>query len=643
MPFQIGNRFPPATISDSRINSIRNSDIPPEMKVWENIKEFFCQTNKADALECIRKIFHPPVITTREDVAGRFEQLRSLAYPAYEENIQSALNEENHFRILGENSREILLLTLNDLGEYIVESEGYSAIHPLTTSSQRAEDYEAVWSDWIRTSPPNEVKDRNEIVEQMRGLLKDNSTSLGIFSSNVSSLPPIPEGVKSLDLRYMNNLRTIPVLPDNLKTLVIDSCKNLDISNMPTALETLEIESAKKISSLPDRVRNLSITECNVPALPEGLIKLNLRFCDGGVITSNSLTNLKELKIDSCDNVKIQEFPSSLEKIELSGDKLNIPDLPDGLLTLSLNYLFSNDFTFNGMPVLPGSLRKLDILVGHGIENVVIPLKLPETLSDITIRFNDVKKWNISPMDLPRNINIKTYNVLLNPECYNRQDVTFNEVYAESAVKFELGDVLYGLAYSRHPVLNIIENINAFNEKDIIIQNTLTDAVWNRRYYIKFNSDDQIKESLNDSDRGIQFKKFLENHKRYNVTDRNSEALTDKASWIKTSKAGLEFQTKVRESKVIFCVDNLVNSIDHIASKSGEHGKAITAHELRWLYRNRDDDKIKENVLFSLKGKLVSHEEVFSLKGWELYQPKKGPLFNGLMTEPQRVFGRLNS
>lgn len=182
---------------------------------------------------------------------------------------------------------------------------------------------------------------------------------------------------------------------------------------------------------------------------------------------------------------------------------------------------------------------------------------------------------------------------------------------------------MYGLTRSLCPIKNIIEKINKFNEKDIILENTLTDAVLDNNSYKKFNSDDQIKASLNDSVRGIEFKKFLENHKRYNVTNEHFRDFSGCDIWTKTSKAGLEFQTKVRERKVIFCVDQLIDSIDYIADKRGGYGNAITAHELRWVYRHRDDNKIKENVIFSLKGKLVSQEYVFSLKGWERYQPKR--------------------
>ncbi|ENS2340371.1 type III secretion system protein, partial [Salmonella enterica] len=111
---------------------------------------------------------------------------------------------------------------------------------------------------------------------------------------------------------------------------------------------------------------------------------------------------------------------------------------------------------------------------------------------------------------------------------------------------------------------------------------------------------------------------------KYNITEDKYSDLSNEECWIKTSKAGLEFQTRLREQSVIFVVDNLVDAISDIANKKGKHGNAITAHELRWVYRNRHDDRVKQNVKFFLNGKAISHEDVFSLVGWEQYKPKNG-------------------
>ncbi|SFN70867.1 hypothetical protein SAMN05216516_11514 [Izhakiella capsodis] len=139
MPFKVGNRCFPAEISDSHIT---RSDTPPETSLWGKIKAFFCSTNKLEALEVIRKICHPPAGTTRKNVADRFERLRTLAYGGFEENVQSGRHGENHFCILDENSREMLSVTLDDAGKYIVKCQGYRETHHLVPDTERGEEHE---------------------------------------------------------------------------------------------------------------------------------------------------------------------------------------------------------------------------------------------------------------------------------------------------------------------------------------------------------------------------------------------------------------------------------------------------------------------------------------------------------------------
>lgn len=90
MPLHVGSGCLPATITNLRINCIAQSATPPEMSLWEKIKEFFCSTHQTEAQECIWTICHPSVGTTREDVVSRFEQLRMLVYAGYEESIHPA-------------------------------------------------------------------------------------------------------------------------------------------------------------------------------------------------------------------------------------------------------------------------------------------------------------------------------------------------------------------------------------------------------------------------------------------------------------------------------------------------------------------------------------------------------------------------
>lgn len=74
-------------------------------------------------------------------------------------------------------------------------------------------------------------------------------------------------------------------------------------------------------------------------------------------------------------------------------------------------------------------------------------------------------------------------------------------------LSFQPGDVVYGLCKARDRVNTLVNSLYYFSKKDIIIQNTLTDAVWDRKNRAVFNKDEKIAERLNDVQRGI----FLEN------------------------------------------------------------------------------------------------------------------------------------
>ncbi|MFP1727186.1 hypothetical protein [Lonsdalea quercina] len=49
MSFYVGTGYFPAYINSEKINNILESETPPEMSLWEKIKDFFCsKPNTAD-------------------------------------------------------------------------------------------------------------------------------------------------------------------------------------------------------------------------------------------------------------------------------------------------------------------------------------------------------------------------------------------------------------------------------------------------------------------------------------------------------------------------------------------------------------------------------------------------------------------
>ncbi|MCA5737595.1 E3 ubiquitin--protein ligase, partial [Salmonella enterica] len=242
MPLHVGSGCLPATITNLRINCIAQSATPPEMSLWEKIKEFFCSTHQTEALECIWTICHPSVGTTREDVVSRFEQLRMLAYAGYEESIHSGRHGESHFCILDADNQEILSVTLDDAGNYTVNCQGHNETYRFTMDIEQGEEctehaegasgtlqvsplpapaapqtpaaYDAVWSEWKRAAPAEELRGRAATVQRICTCLNNGSRELNVGESGLTALPDcLPTHITTLVIPHNNYLTSLPTLP----------------------------------------------------------------------------------------------------------------------------------------------------------------------------------------------------------------------------------------------------------------------------------------------------------------------------------------------------------------------------------------------------------------------------------------------
>lgn len=311
MPLHVGSGCFPATITNLRINCIAQSATPPEMSLWEKIKEFFCSTHQTEAQECIWTICHPSVGTTREDVVSRFEQLRMLAYAGYEESIHSGRHGESHFCILDADSQEILSVTLDDAGNYTVNCQGYSETYrftmdieqgeectehaegasgtlqvsplPAPASPQTPAEYDAVWSAWRRAAPAEESRGRAAAVQKMRACLNNGSRELNVGESGLTALPDcLPAHITTLVIPHNNYLTSLPTLPSGLEVLTVEDNQLTSLPPLPSELEVLSV-SGNQLTSLPllpaglellTVERNLQLLR--LPPLPEGLQTLSV-------------------------------------------------------------------------------------------------------------------------------------------------------------------------------------------------------------------------------------------------------------------------------------------------------------------------------------------------------------------------------
>ncbi|EKS7553007.1 E3 ubiquitin--protein ligase [Salmonella enterica] len=348
MPFHVGSGCLPGTISNRRIHRIALSDTPPEMSSWEKSKEFFCSTHQTEALECIRKICHPPAGTTREDVVSRFEQLRTLAYAGCEENIQSGQHGESHFCILDTDSQEILSATLDDAGNYTVNCQGHSETHhfimdteqgeectefaegasllPATTTPPMAEEYDSVWSEWERDAPAGESPGRAAVVQKMRDCLNSGNPVLNVEESGLTTLPDrLPLHITTLIIPD-NNLTSLPVLPPGLRELEVTHNQMTSLPSLPSGLQDLQVCDNPQMTSLPvlpPGLRELEIAGnrqlIRLPALPPGL-----RVLDASL---NQLTRLPEslTGLSSQATVHLERNPLSERTLQILRDITSAP------------------------------------------------------------------------------------------------------------------------------------------------------------------------------------------------------------------------------------------------------------------------------------------------------------------------------
>ncbi|EPY8735269.1 type III secretion protein GogB, partial [Escherichia coli] len=390
----------------------------------------------------------------------------------------------------------------------------------------------------------------------------------------------LPNEITSVTIENCNNLTILTGLPVNTQNLSVINCEKLQITDIPSTVKNLHIELTDSpfIHIIPEGIECLTVCRCHISGVPESVRYL-------------------EIKGSATDSIK---------------------NVPNGLSSLSINsYNPENQARIDNL--ISPSLQTLSLT---GCSNIILPEILPESVTSVTIHAEQKTTWNIGVEGMPDGLDLDLQNVLLSPDVVKAKNITFQGNALDVALHFREGDIVYGLSSPREKLVNSIKLVNDFSKKDIITQNTLTNAVWDPRTPRKYKQDPLIKRALNEHERGIKFKQHLKSHNNYNVTMADLSVYNRDKLWAKTSKAGLEFQTLTRNKTVIFCADEIVNSLKLIANKSDGYGQSITASELRWIYRNKDNDQIMKNIKFYLRGKEIPAEKILGAPEWKDYKPK---------------------
>ncbi|AKG30646.1 E3 ubiquitin--protein ligase [Salmonella enterica subsp. enterica serovar Typhimurium] len=434
MPLHVGRGCLPATITNLRINCIAQSATPPEMSLWEKIKEFFCSTHQTEAQECIWTICHPSVGTTREDVVSRFEQLRMLVYAGYEESIHSGRHGESHFCILDADNQEILSVTLDDAGNYTVNCQGHNETYRFTMDIEQGEEctehaegasgtlqvsplpapaapqtpaeYDAVWSEWKGAAPAEELRGRAATVQRICTCLNNGSRELNVGESGLTALPDrLPAHITTLVIPHNNYLTSLPTLPSGLEVLTVEDNQLTSLPPLPSGLEVLTVED-NQLTSLPPLPAGLVVLTVSgnqltsLPPLPAGLQTLSvagnqltsLPLLPAGLqmllVARNQLTSLpplpaglQMLSVAGNQLTRLPPLPAGLRRLLVAGNQLtSLPPLPAGLQVLSVS-----DNQLTSLPLLPAGLELLTL--ERNPQLVRLP-PLPEGLQTLSVDAN---------------------------------------------------------------------------------------------------------------------------------------------------------------------------------------------------------------------------------------------------------------
>ncbi|EKS4799649.1 type III secretion system effector E3 ubiquitin transferase SspH1 [Salmonella enterica] len=343
--FNIRNTQP--SVSMQAIAGAAAPEASPEEIVWEKIQVFFPQENYEEAQQCLAELCHPARGMLPDHISSQFARLKALTFPAWEENIQCNRDGINQFCILDAGSKEILSITLDDAGNYTVNCQGYSEAHdfimdtepgeectefaegasgtslrPATTVSQKAAEYDAVWSKWERDAPAGESPGRAAVVQEMRDCLNNGNPVLNVGASGLTTLPDrLPPHITTLVIPD-NNLTRLPELPEGLRELEVSG--NLQLTSLPSLPQGLQ-----KLWAYNNWLTSL-------PTLPPGLGDL--------AVSNNQLTSLPEM-------------PPALRELRVSGNNLtSLPALPSGLQKL---WAYNNRLT--SLPEMSPGLQELDV------------------------------------------------------------------------------------------------------------------------------------------------------------------------------------------------------------------------------------------------------------------------------------------
>ncbi|HFZ8855327.1 TPA: NEL-type E3 ubiquitin ligase domain-containing protein [Salmonella enterica subsp. houtenae serovar 1,40:z4,z23:-] len=438
----------------------------PEELVWEKIHFFFPQENYEEAQRCLAELCHPTQGALPDHISSRFEHLKALAFPVWEDNIQCNRDDIHQFCILDADSQEILSATLDDAGNYTVNCQGDNETHRLTldtaqgeectghaegasgivrtsflldtTAPQTAAEYDAVWSEWERAAPAEESPGRAATVQKMRDCLNNSSRVLNVGGAGLTTLPDrLPPHITTLVIPD-NHLTSLPPLPPGLRELEISGNQLTSLPPLPPGLRELEV-SGNQLTSLPPLPPGLQVLTVSgnqltsLPTLPPGLQVLT--------VSGNQLTSLptlppglQVLTVDGNPHLtSLPALPPELQDLSVSDNRLtSLPVLPPGLQTLSVD----GNPHLTRLPALPPGLQTL--FVSNNPQLTRLP-ELPSELQWLFARNCQLTRLPESIRGLPSSARVSLErNPLSERTLQTLWDITSAPDYSGPTIQFDM-------------------------------------------------------------------------------------------------------------------------------------------------------------------------------------------------------------
>lgn len=186
---------------------------------------------------------------------------------------------------------------------------------------------------------------------------------------------------------------------------------------------------------------------------------------------------------------------------------------------------------------------------------------------------------------------------------------------------YNYGNIIYGLGAIRDKYIqDVPEFTRARTEKTLFGYES---------YFIDFYMPESSVKNNFTIPRQVQFTESILKHPKYrSIIKRNNGWSLTKIG--RKCKAGLHWATE-DEINVHFLLDGI--DMDKVISKKiilsdSEHinFKSVTGSELRWVYRNRHDEKVQKNINFWKDGARTDPPWVSNRLLWDTYRPKSEAL-----------------